>query len=74
VTPAQRVAPILAEQMAVFARIPPETLEAVVEALLAAPRVLLWAQGRTGYALMALAMRLEDPMELFPVHVDWAGV
>jgi 6-phospho-3-hexuloisomerase len=57
-TPADRVAPILAEQAAVFARIAPETLEAAVSAIAAAPRVLLWAQGRTGYALMALAMRL----------------
>jgi len=58
VTPAERVAPILAEQASVFARISPAMLEEAVEAIAAAPRVLLWAQGRTGYALMGLAMRL----------------
>jgi len=57
-TPAERVAPILAEQAAVFSRLPAATLDAAVEAIAAAPRVLLWGQGRTGYALMALAMRL----------------
>jgi len=57
-TPAERVAPLLAEQAAVFARLPAATLDAAVEAIAAAPRVLLWGQGRTGYALMALAMRL----------------
>ncbi len=57
-TPAQRIAPILAEQAEVFARLPAATLDAAVEAIAAAPRVLLWGQGRTGYALMALTMRL----------------
>ncbi|MGG5819949.1 hypothetical protein [Falsiroseomonas sp. HW251] len=57
-TPAERVAPILAEQAALFAGIPAETLEAAVEAIAAAPRVLVWGNGRTGYALMGLAMRL----------------
>lgn len=57
-TPAERVAPILAEQAEVFARLPAATLDAAVAAIAAAPRVLLWGQGRTGYALMALAMRL----------------
>jgi 6-phospho-3-hexuloisomerase len=58
VTPADRVAPILSEQAAVFAQLPAGTLEAAVEAIAAAPRVLLWGQGRAGHALMALAMRL----------------
>jgi 6-phospho-3-hexuloisomerase len=57
-TPAERIAPILAEQAAVFARLPSATLDAAVAAIEAAPRVLLWGQGRTGYALMGLAMRL----------------
>jgi 6-phospho-3-hexuloisomerase len=54
-SPAQR---ILAEQAEVFARLPPATLDDAVAAIAAAPRVLLWGQGRTGYALMGLAMRL----------------
>jgi 6-phospho-3-hexuloisomerase len=58
VTPAERIAPILAEQAEVFARLPAATLDAAVEAIAAAPRVLVWGQGRTGYALMALTMRL----------------
>jgi 6-phospho-3-hexuloisomerase len=58
VTPAGRVAPILAEQARVFDAIPAATLDSAVEAIAAAPRVLLWGQGRTGYALTALAMRL----------------
>jgi 6-phospho-3-hexuloisomerase len=58
VTPADRIAPILAEQARVFDAIPAATLDSAVEAIAAAPRVLLWGQGRTGYALMALAMRL----------------
>lgn len=57
-TPAERVGPLLAEQAAVFARLPAATLDAAVEAIAGAPRVLLWGQGRTGYALMALTMRL----------------
>jgi 6-phospho-3-hexuloisomerase len=57
-TPADRVAPMLAEQAAIFAALPQATLETAVEAIAAAPRVLLWGQGRTGYALMALTMRL----------------
>ena len=57
-TPAERVAPILHEQAELFARLPAETLEAAVDAIAAAPRVLIWGQGRAGYALMALAMRL----------------
>lgn len=54
-TPADR---ILAEQAEVFARLPAATLDDAVAAIAAAPRVLLWGQGRTGYALMGLAMRL----------------
>lgn len=57
-TPADRIAPILAEQAEVFARLPAATLDAAVDAIATAPRVLLWGQGRAGYALMALAMRL----------------
>jgi 6-phospho-3-hexuloisomerase len=57
-TPAERVAPILAEQAEVFSRLAAGTLDAAVEAIAAAPRVLLWGQGRTGYALMGLTMRL----------------
>jgi 6-phospho-3-hexuloisomerase len=57
-TPMQQVAPILAEQASVFARIPPETLDSAVSAIAAAPRVLVWGAGRTGFALMGLAMRL----------------
>lgn len=57
-TPAGRVAPLLAEQAEVFARLPAATLEAAVAAIARAPRVLLWGQGRAGFALMALAMRL----------------
>ena len=57
-TPAERVAPILAEQARVFAAIPAAILESAVEAIAAAPRVLVWGQGRTGHALMGFAMRL----------------
>lgn len=57
-TPAQAVAPILAEQAAVFARIPAATLDSATGAIAAAPRVVVWGAGRTGFALMGLAMRL----------------
>jgi 6-phospho-3-hexuloisomerase len=57
-TPLARAAMILAEQAQVFAGLPAETLDAAVEAIAAAPRVLVWGQGRAGHALMALAMRL----------------
>lgn len=53
-----RAAPILAEQAALFAQVPAAALEAAVEAIAAAPRILVWGHGRTGFALMGLTMRL----------------
>lgn len=57
-TPAARIAPILAEQAAIFAGLPPATLDAAVGAIGGAPRILLWGEGRAGHAMMGLAMRL----------------
>jgi 6-phospho-3-hexuloisomerase len=57
-TLAADVAPILAEQAKVFACMPSQTLHSATEAIATAPRVLVWGAGRTGFALMGLAMRL----------------
>ncbi|UFN49441.1 6-phospho-3-hexuloisomerase [Roseomonas sp. OT10] len=54
------VGPWLDELHGVFARLPAGTLDAAVEAVEAAPRLLLWGAGRAGLALQALAMRLHQ--------------
>ena len=52
------IAPLIREVTEVFARMPADALVPLVNAILAADRILLYGQGRTGLVMQGLTMRL----------------
>ncbi len=64
-----QIAPLLAEIDAVFARMPADALRPLTQSILAADRILLYGQGRTGLVMQGLTMRLHH----LGLDAHWVG-
>jgi len=66
---ADAVAPLINEITDLFARMPADALTPLVDAIIAADRVLLYGQGRTGLVMQGLTMRLHH----LGLDAHWVG-